>query len=99
MRKLIVALLFILPFYVSGCKPKADKQVSSAQTGYNKLTPEQEAVIVTNKPKRHSPVNILKIWARGYMYAPVAIHLYIHQKVNSIRTAAGQVLMKKLKEL
>ena len=77
MRKLIIALLFILPFAVSGCKPKADKQVSVPQTGYNKLTPEQEDVIVNKQTEAPFTGKYLKDMGEGlYVCARCNTPLY-----------------------
>lgn len=77
MRKLIVALLCVLPFVATGCEQKSNKQDTVAKAGYNKLTPEQEAVIVNKQTERPFTGEYLKDMGEGlYVCARCNAPLY-----------------------
>ncbi|WP_183562817.1 methionine-R-sulfoxide reductase [Mucilaginibacter sp. SP1R1] len=77
MRKIIIALLFLLPFVVSGCKQKTEAQEVATKPGYNKLTPEQEAVIVNKETEMPFTGKYLKDMGEGiYVCARCNAPLY-----------------------
>ncbi|WPU96656.1 methionine-R-sulfoxide reductase [Mucilaginibacter sabulilitoris] len=78
MRKLIIALLFLLPFVVTGCKQKTEAQEApKAKHNYNKLTPEQEAVIVNKDTEMPFTGKYLKDMGKGvYVCARCNAPLY-----------------------
>lgn len=79
MLKLIIALLFLLPFVVSGCKQTTQAQETPKATShnYNKLTPEQEAVISHKETEMPFTGKYLKDMGKGvYVCARCNAPLY-----------------------